>query len=55
MTDEEHPLCEPETTTLQEHEALADRIWGKGNWIVCETCPLDARGNPTRHHKDHHK
>jgi hypothetical protein len=49
----------PERETDEERDARFyeenDRIWGKGNWLRCSDCPLDAKGREIYHHKDLHK
>ena len=39
---------------VRELDALADRVWGPGNWVTCPLCP-DSRGNPSRHHVKIHR
>ena len=38
----------------QLNDSEADRIWGLGNWIVCEACPNVVADVAVRHHKDFH-
>lgn len=33
---------------------LADRVWGEGNWMVCDDC-LDTNGRPSCHSVRFHK
>jgi hypothetical protein len=35
-------------------DAEADRLWGEGEWVVCEQCPPDDAGFPVRHHRHAH-
>ncbi len=30
-----------------------DKVWGKGQWVRCDTC-VDSLGYPAYHHKNHH-
>ena len=31
-----------------------DDTYGKGNWVRCSVCPLDATGHEVYHHLGHH-
>lgn len=41
-------------TPRAEKVRLADKTWGAGNWIWCDTCPTDHFDRPVMHHKDAH-
>lgn len=36
-----------------DFDELSNKIWGEGNWVICEEC-LDGNDMPSRHHRNFH-